>query len=347
MYMKTRVDYSYQNKTAKAVYYKAMSGNYIASVLAAAPSAGKTNILIKVLNILFEKYPEKKVRVFTHNQTVLRDQMLEDFTNGFETPNFTFGVFGSDSMVEVGTHGSYKKVDDMDIMVVDEAHEYFWQQISSTILKKHKPEAIILLTGSPSYFNKYNKHSSYNDRFGMTYISANELIEKGVYAPVDLDSVVCNGDIIDRYEKAISQLKNKKDNFTKIMIAVDSIKQGKVLANYISKSRKVSLSTSENDPNNEEIKKFKNNDTNTLIVIQKGILGFSDNYITSLIDLRMSQNIDVRNQLFSRLLRRHPENTRKTYISVPKDSKQYSREVGVFNRLVEIMDVDNFKTYEV
>ena len=92
-------NYSYQIPAAKKIYEMAVSGNYRAAVLAVAPGGGKSSIIIHTLNMFIKDFPSYRIVVLTHNQNLLKDQMLEGFTNGFVKPEFTFGELGSNSQV--------------------------------------------------------------------------------------------------------------------------------------------------------------------------------------------------------------------------------------------------------
>jgi superfamily II DNA or RNA helicase len=337
--------YNYQPIAASNVLRDALSQQYEASVLAAAPGAGKSTILVYMLNMFFEQRKRGRAMVLTHNQTILRNQML----NGLKTPNivvnFTHGEINSNSMVEVGLPGSVENMSEIDLLVVDEAHEYFWEKMYDKVVEKCKPKYIILMTGSPSYFIRYNKTAKMSRRdikqFAIHFISAKELLDRGIFSPVDLD-VVKSESIQDVLEYA------KKQNYdtTKLMVACKDILKANEVASYlVSIGRRVSLSTSHNDIYNEEVDKFVKNQTNTLVVVNKGVLGFSDSELTMVIDLKCSKDLEVRNQLFSRLMRKHPDGRRKYYISVCREEK-YKEEVYLLNDVIKLIERKNLMAYD-
>jgi superfamily II DNA or RNA helicase len=337
--------YNYQPIAASNVLIDALSQQYEASVLAAAPGAGKSTILIYILNMFFEQRKHGKSMILTHNQNILKNQMI----NGFEVPNvevkFTYGEINGDSMVQVGLPGKIEQMSEIDLLVVDEAHEYFWEKMYNNVIEKCKPKYIILMTGSPSYFIRYNKAASMSRRntkkFAIHFISARELLERGIFSPVDLD-VVKSESIQDVVEYA----KKQDYDMTKIMVACKDILKANEIANYLtSTGRRVSLSTSHNDFYNDEVDKFVKNQTNTLVVVNKGVLGFSDNELTMVIDLKCSKDIEVRNQLFSRLMRKHPDGRKKYYLSICREEK-YKEEVYLLNDMVKLMDRKNLITYD-
>lgn len=349
--MKTN-KYSYQPKAAKAVLNMAISRKFIASVLAAAPGSGKSTILIHALNNFFERFPNARAVILTHNQNILKEQMLENFENPNVKVQFSFGAFGSDSQVEVGIPSNASKILNMDLLVVDEAHQYYWEPMVDSIVEKHNPKYQILLTGSPSYFIKYNNAVDNSlkstKKFGMYFIAANELVHLGVFSPIDLDVVRFDGErLIDKIKSVFKQARERRYNMTKIMWSCKNIKEAKAVAYYLKNefNRKIFISTSENDSNNEQIQLFKSSNEGVLIVVNKGILGFSDNSITALVDFKCSKDLDTRNQFFARGLRRHETGLRKVYLSI-STSKNWNREGQIIHQVVSLMNRDVFMRYD-
>jgi len=130
------------------------------------------------------------------------------------------------------------------------------------------------------------------------------------------------------------------------MWACNSIKEAQAVAYYLKNEFKcnVFMSTSENDIDNLQIAAFKAADKGVLIVVNKGILGFSDNSITALVDFKCSSDLDTRNQFFARGLRRHETGMRKAYISVVK-SKDWEKEGRILNQMISLMDKEVFMNY--
>ena len=345
----TNNKYSYQPKAAKAVLEMALSKKFHAAVLAAAPGAGKSTIIVHVLNEFFKKHPLKKVVILTHNQNVLKDQMLEGFIDYNIKPEFTFGELGSNSQVEVGIPSNASAITKMDMLVFDEAHQYFWESMVDKITEIHKPEYTILMTGSPSYFVKYNKLAARKGvkQFGMYFIAANELLDLKVFSPIDIDPVKYDGSSnIDKIKTVFTHARNNKYDMTKVMWACNSIKEAQAVAYYLKNEFKydVYMSTSDNDADNKQIAAFKAASKGVLIVVNKGILGFSDNNITALVDFKCSSDLDTRNQFFARGLRRHKTGMRKVYISVVK-SKNWEKEGRILNQMISLMDRKVFMNY--
>lgn len=340
------MNYSYQIPAAKTIFNMSVSGNYRAVVLAAAPNAGKSTIIIHILNMFFEQYPNYKVVILTHNQNILTDQMLDSFESGFVKPNFTYGKLGSDAQVQVGIPSSRSKIDFMDVLVVDEAHHYYNASMLEEIISNHKPKHQILMTGSPGIYNNVNTNST-KPIYGMYYISGEELVEQNVYSDVVVDvAKVVSDHVVDQYKTAYSKLStDARFNPSKLMIACKTVDDAYVLGLYLkTQGRSIAISTSDNDSGNEQIKRFKKGEADTLLVVNKGILGFSDNNVTALIDLKCSKDIDARNQLFARILRKHPDNVKKFYISV-SNHKNFNKEVKLLFSVANLMKKNIFQKY--
>ena len=350
--MKRFIDkYSYQLKAAKAVLDMALSQKFIASILAAAPGSGKSTIIIHALNDYFKRFPNARAVILTHNQNILKDQMIENFENPNVEINFTFGIFGSNSQVEIGIPSNASKISEVDLLVVDEAHQYYWESLVDAIVDKFSPKHQILMTGSPSFFVKYNKLASKSrksvKKFGMYFIAANDLMD-GVFSSIDIDVIRFDkGQLIDKIKSVFKRAKKEKYNMSKVMWACKDIKEAKAVAYYLTNTfkRNVFMSTSENDANNEQIKEFIKSKNAVLIVVNKGILGFSDNKITALVDFKCSRDLDNRNQFFARGLRVHPEGIRKAYISV-SNTKNWNKEGLILHQMVSLMDRKVFMKYD-
>lgn len=153
-------------------------------ILGAAPSAGKTEMAIDIIERYLQQYPDGKIFVLTHGHNILRNQFHERVK---ERKNFRFQEIKSEIDIEMENHdvfivlpqtlkwreldffSQYKKI----LLVVDEAHQYYHATMVRQIIKELKPSHQLLLTGSPSRFIKTKQHS-------MTLLSLGELLSYGV-----------------------------------------------------------------------------------------------------------------------------------------------------------------------
>lgn len=337
------VDYSYQIKAADKILELALSSQYVATILAASPSSGKSTIIIHFLNKFFGLFPSAKVVLFSHNLNNLKDQMLEGFENGPVKPHFTFGEIGSKTQVQVGVVASGNKINEnIDLVIFDEAHQFYLENMANKILEKINPKYVVGMTGTPSYFNLYNKTNI--TKFGIHYISAEELVDYGVFSDVLVD--VANGESLEiRLEKAIEKATSHNLDLSKIIVAAKNQMEANMIGYLLrKKGRKVAVSTSTTDSDNTLLNSYKKDEYDTLVIVNKGVLGFSDNNTTGLIDLRTSSDIDCRSQVFARVLRKHPNNIRKFYISAV-EKKNHNKEVKFLHSVIGLMERKNFISY--
>lgn len=91
-------------------------------------------------------------------------------------------------------------------------------------------------------------------------------------------------------------------------------------------------STSDSDPDSLEIERFKEDDSvQMLIVVDRGILGFNYPKLLNVVDMGASLNVDRLFQLFSRTVRRHPDNKPKLFLKVaPARLSEYTYAVMSF-----------------
>lgn len=339
------IDFGYQIKAAEKVLTDAMSDKFIASILAACPNAGKTTISHHIINMALSLNPKMKIVVLTEGQKTLKNQYLSELQNPNIPINFTFGSFDSNAQVRVGIPQSISQLDwnEIDLLIVDEAQNFYHALTVQTIIKKFNVKHQILLTGSPTKYTLHNK-MPYLKKYAMYYISAEELKDLGVFSGVDIDVVKISNkkDPTATIQSCIERAYKNNDNLSKIMIACPSIKYAGAVSEYMkSLGRKVSLSTSKNDPDDKEINQFKAGETDVLVVVNKGVLGFNDKNITILFDLRTTMNLDVTYQLFARVLRTHPvEGVRKAYYRIADED--YNRQVMFLHKMIGLMRKDIF-----
>lgn len=340
-------DYSYQIHAANKVFKDALGMFNKAAVLAAAPGSGKTTISHIVISRYLKKYPNARVVVLTHGQNILKNQYIESLEKPNVEIDFTFGEFDSGAQVLVGLPHSIKKLplNKVDLLIVDECHEYYLKPMVQRILKTIKPKHQVLLTGSPSEFNLLKKQG---ENYAITYICGNDLMDRDVFSAVEMDVVPVQ--YKKNARKALHSMfdhaKKKGKDLSKIMVAVRTVNEAQNVSYYLrSIGRKVALSTHKNDRNNTMVKDFKNGEYDTLVVVMRGILGFSDNNITGLFDLRCSDSVDISNQLFARVLRKHPDDIQKFYYRCGEKKKDFNKQVIMLHKIKAMMRKDIFVNY--
>jgi superfamily II DNA or RNA helicase len=350
------MSYDYQIELANKIIYNILNLNIEAAVLAATPGAGKTTISQIVIQKYINKYPNAKVLVLTHGQNLLKNQYIDSLNKPFIDIKFTFNDLKNldkNNLPQVFVGIPQAMVDfplnKIDLLIVDECHEFYLKPMVQSIIKKIKPSHQLLMTGSPSEFIKLKKMGK---KYEMIYICGEELINYNVFSTVELDVVPIqenrNTNYTNDIKKMFSYAFNKNKNLSKIMIAVNNIKQAYEVSKYLeSINRKVALSTFKNDKESDKIKDFKENKYDTLIVVQRGILGFSDNNITGVFDLRCSSDIDISNQLFSRVLRKHPDNIEKFYYRCGnRFTKDFNNQVIMLHKIKAMLRKSIFTQYD-
>jgi len=129
------------------------------TVLAAAPSAGKTLMSIYLIEDYLRKNPKHKVLVLAHGTTVLRTQYYKTVSDDLK-PDFThnkvetFSEYNEKSQVNICLPQTLDGNDlpCIDLLVVDEAHQFYFGKkmvkfienkittITSIIKKRYKKE---------------------------------------------------------------------------------------------------------------------------------------------------------------------------------------------------------------
>lgn len=139
------------------------------TVLAAAPSAGKTLMSIYIIEEYLKQNPQAKVLVLTHGTKILRSQYYENLVK--YKPDFSFACAEScaeyqeysktHSLIVTLPHtlARCKKLIKSALLVVDEAHHFYFATKKNSelgmvedITKKIGAKKQLLLTGTPSEF---------------------------------------------------------------------------------------------------------------------------------------------------------------------------------------------------
>jgi superfamily II DNA or RNA helicase len=257
-----------------------------------------------------------------------------------------------DSQVTIAIpHSLIKKANPptFDLVVIDEAHEFYFAKdgMVQKIIERCGARYILFLTGTPSKFIADGK-------FPIVAISVMELRQHNVvtspvirmaqsaydftqsdinqqqnlcgsasYTPqqtqTTMDDILS---IISRELHPGAETTDWRDvfpTFGKTMIACHSQRQARQVRDYFAKQGvPVGLGTSDDDPTAGEIKRFVDDpQLMVLIVVCRGILGFSCEEMVNLVDMTCTQNIDRLAQLFGRILRLHPKaETQKLFLKV-------------------------------
>jgi len=329
-------------------------------VLAAAPNSGKTTMTICIIDLLKEVNPNLKVLILTHNQVILRDNFVKNIEKLGKPFNYQVIEGGCDDITEdivIGLPASLnncKNLPEFDLVIVDEAHEYYKEKMVQRIIRKAKPSRQILLTGTPSPFIG-------EKQYDLVYVTGQDVYEAGNSAEVFTEictstyfidhkdynpegdvrksynfgkneTTVTLDDVMSKvYDRLISKMRQPKNyaysplvdwvflnkNMGRTMIACRNQSQAKKVGDYFtSKGIKNIVSISDSDSDNELLRVWEEKqEYRVLIVVRRGVLGFSDETIINLVDMTMTKNINRMFQLYNRVTRKFG-NTKKLYIKV-------------------------------
>lgn len=351
--MNNQRDYKYQSRISRRSLKSLFKGHKC--VVSAACGGGKTSISHLIINGYIKRFgPKTKVLILTENQNVLKDQYLNSLKNAHTPINFKYGGFAdlsSNIQVKIGLYSALHRLDweNVDLLVVDEAHRYFSTLLSQEKFKRLNVTHQLLLTGSPSVFIKANQIAGYN-KYDIHFVSGDELTKKGIYS--NLSTWVHRSGDKKSHMTTISSLlkfcKRNNINVSKTMVVCPSVSYAQLVGKFLeSIGKTVFISTSESDKDSSQIEKFKTAKDGFLILCNRGLLGFNEPTISTVFDIKSSLNsIDNGFQLLARVLRKHPQNIEKHYIRVSNmDSNSYNKQVLMLHKLVALMKGENYRGF--
>tara|TARA_Y100000389_G_scaffold119370_1_gene116532 strand:- start:571 stop:2010 length:1440 start_codon:yes stop_codon:yes gene_type:complete len=324
------------------------------NVVAIAPGGGKTETSVQIISDYLEDNPNDRVLVLTHSTTVLLNNFHERIEEINVNFTYSTDI-SEDVQVHLMIPQNYKKIiGEYGLLIVDEAHENYLAPTVQTIIETIKPNKQVLLTGSPSkfigkpdyniqfvstneisdeYFSKlqielvasdYDWMDNYNDdnevKEGFiytkdsTYNSLSYVMEKLIQRlkhslPAE---EVNNPTFITKLKKWSSVYKQ----LGKTLIYTKRVEQADIIYDLLKdKGVNVIKSHSKCDDDSDNIVKFKNNEYNVLVVVNRAKLGYSDDDLMNIIDMSGTHNIDMIYQIFSRVLRGGPE-MNKYYLKI-------------------------------
>ena len=335
-------DYSFQENLKEEVWKNLQDKGR--AVLAAGCGAGKTQMAIDLIKRHLDR-GGGRVLVLTHGQKLLRQQTSEAFAKAnlpFE--HAEIGVKGQNpsAPIHIGLpHSISRNADynDYALVVDDEAHHFYRGKMVQDILARNPDAKQLMLTASHGWFTKTH--------WPVTAMSMIELLDRGVIMG-PLVEMASSGDDFRNYLNSEGEL-NKKFKFkhlysdlekvflllkkqfkgrnTKSMIACHNQATADSVVQFLQKHRVGAvLSTSDADPNSDEIARFQTDaECQVLVVVYRGILGFNMPELETIVDLSGSDNIDRIFQLVGRCVRAK-EGKKPLYIKLaPKNHEDWAR----------------------
>lgn len=209
-------------------------GNKIV-VLAAAPSAGKTQMSICFVEKYLQQFPSDKVLILTHGQTTLRSQYYQELVEIKDNLSFTFhqiqtgkdidNIKNNQVSVAIPQTLTGKKLPKFNLVVIDEAHHFYETKddegMIKNILKTVKPTHQLLLTGSPSRFIRKG--------YEIIPVSVKTLYDEKMVSDLVIDNVVSKYSFTNKDYNANNELKDVKfkkgETNSTLDIVLDSLYQ--------------------------------------------------------------------------------------------------------------------------
>lgn len=325
-------------------------------IVNAAPNSGKTYMTGAAIENYVKVFPRAKILVLTYAQKVLRTQ----FVNMCEKEQVQFNYRLVERGKELKT--AYNSMEGgviitlpqtitrhnlpkFDLVIVDEAHHFYFAPIVRDILKRTQPTRQLLLTGTPYPFVDKNqlipgsyefvssdlldliKQNRIAKNLSIEIIESDENISTEDYnedGELHSNFRFSRKDIINNLNQALQFINLKK----KTLVACHNVEQARIInKEFVRRGINSLLSTSNIDPKSININEFINNSAiKVLCVVYRGILGFDLPEMCNGLDFTASQNPSRIYQLFCRNVRLHPRDleTPKVFIKmVPTAMKNW------------------------
>lgn len=364
-------------------------------VVAMGTSAGKTLTTILKLEVFYSHKinKNKKTIIFPSTTVVLRDN-FETELQKFK-PNFKFKIITNQNTLKnkkiLDTTNVFvmlpqtgvkmlKLIPKCSILILDEAHQWYFQSTIKKLIKHINPEFQYLLTGSPSIFN------SSPSKFIFKYVSVMELYEMGLVSNVKIEVIESLYDFKESsFNSAFGDLKkirfnkvqtensmkivlknilnkngikcnvNSNDAFDafeligKTIIFCSSIKQSEIFYTQLSRIKKlknkIRLSQSDSDSKSIGFREFKDDKNITILIsVNRGRLGYNLPELFNVIDFTLCRNPDLLMQMYGRLLRKSKSEIEKVYykISTKENQEFYT---GLMLGVLSLTQYEHYSTY--
>ena len=341
--------YAFQNDLITKVLVTLKSVQRV--ILAGCVAAGKTTMANKIMG----KY--SKVLVLAHGQDILRSQFAEstrEFTDNVhiikKANQYTNKIRNLKRGVIVTlpqTIKNIKNLGDFDLIIVDEAHQFYLAEMCQSIFKRLPKAKQLLLSATPFTLRSLNivEHSFTLDR----------ALDIGIMSNVTMEIMTScyNYNLLDYTQDAtlkesvatkitkketdltmgsvlsalISSVSKKPTKLDKTIIVASSIRQSDYIASFLKKVKIESLvSHSKGDISSENINLFKKSkNISVLIVVGRARLGFNMPELVNMVDMSGTLNPALLYQMLGRVTRVHPKGKKKRFIKLtPNNLHNYT-----------------------
>ena len=319
-------------------------------VLASATGSGKTEMAIMLIDS-FVRLNLGKVLVIAHHTNIIKNNFcdrLRDVNPDFSWSDDSIGV---DCFVVIRQNIINLDLSQFSLVIIDEAHQnYFADTIQSRIdYIKHQ----VLLTATPSKFvadgsfdilavARLDIPNQYYARLNFQIINADNKLEKSDFT--------ADGVVKSTFDFTIKEAKSAVDSVMtyiadgkKLFICRD-IKQANITAKYLTSLGIDSfVSDSKSDADGKIADSFKRGDIQSLVVVDRMRLGYSDNTLYYTIDLTFTHNADTIHQMMSRS-NRGVQIQNKFFIKVTNDRLNTLTRV-IVSASIALMKRENLLAY--
>jgi hypothetical protein len=319
-------------------------------VLAAATGSGKTEMAIMLIDS-FVKSKFGKVLVIAHHTNIIKDNFCDRLRD--VNPDFSWSCDSVDVDCFVSIRQNIVNLDlsQFSLVIVDEAHQnYFAETVQSRInVVNHQ----VLLTATPSKFVADGSYdilavarldipNEYYARLNFQIINADNQLDKSdynEYGAVKSTAKLTINEMKSAVDSVMSHIKEGK----KLFICRD-IKHANVTAKYLTTlGIETFVSDSQSDVDGSIADSFKSGEIQSLVVVDRMRLGYSDNNLYYTVDLTFTHNADSIYQMMSRSNRGN-QSQRKFYIKVTNDRLNLLTRV-IVSASISLMKRENLLTY--
>lgn len=119
-------------------------------VLSICPGGGKTFTAIEYIN---RNFKDKRTLILAHGTNVLKNQWYEELKK-LQIEFSTDVESNSNIVLSIPQAIKGRGKNKFDLIIVDEAHEFYFAEMVKTIIQRFNPSCCLLLTGTPSKFIK-------------------------------------------------------------------------------------------------------------------------------------------------------------------------------------------------
>ena len=327
-------------------------------VLGMPPGSGKTETSIQSIVDYLELNPTHKVLVLAHSTNVLLMNYYNRLKEINLPFTYSMDMTDDSQVHVIIPQNETKIIHKYQYMIIDEAHHNYLGDRVQRIIAKVNPTKQLLLTGTPSKFVALGGYDifavglneipkKYYAKLGFELVASNygweghynadhEVKKSFKYSLEDtektLESVldalikrIKNGFTAKEFNNPSVMTKLKSWAYTynsigKTIIACKSIPQANLTYKILQeKGVSSNVSHSENDIDSEIVVKFKNNEFDVLVVVDRCRLGYDDKDLVNIIDMTGSHNPDMIFQMLCRVVRGTPDQ-QKYFIKVtPKE----------------------------